>query len=61
MYVIDSNLKRRLFIFQTAEDVSEFNINSLFHELATNEKYELPTVVEDKSPDKSNSEAKLQG
>ncbi|GFN87298.1 dynein assembly factor 3, axonemal-like [Plakobranchus ocellatus] len=44
---------------KTAEDVSEFNINSLFHELATNEKYELPKVDDAKSVEKSNSDSKL--
>ncbi|GFR75682.1 dynein assembly factor 3, axonemal-like [Elysia marginata] len=44
----------------TAEDVSEFNINSLFHELANNEKYEPPQPTADKDSGKSDSETKLQ-
>lgn len=45
---------------KTAEDVSEFNINSLFYELANNEKYELPQVSSEKDSDKSDSDTKLQ-
>ncbi|RUS81999.1 hypothetical protein EGW08_010226 [Elysia chlorotica] len=45
---------------KTAEDVSEFNINSLFHELATNERYELPKEEDNKETEKSDSDAKLQ-
>ncbi|KAK3727693.1 hypothetical protein RRG08_032650 [Elysia crispata] len=45
---------------KTAEDVSEFNINSLFHELATNERYEPPKEVDNKDGEKSDSDTKLE-
>ncbi|CAG5131124.1 unnamed protein product, partial [Candidula unifasciata] len=45
---------------KTAEDVSEFNITSLFYEIARNEKYELPKVKTDKEKEESQSTAKLE-
>ncbi|XP_041366025.1 dynein assembly factor 3, axonemal-like [Gigantopelta aegis] len=35
---------------KTAEDISGFNVISMFHEIATGHEYELPKVVEDSEP-----------
>lgn len=41
--------------------MSEFNITSLFYEIARNEKYELPEVKTVKGKEESTSAAKLEG
>uniref|UniRef100_A0A0B7AGC5 Dynein assembly factor 3, axonemal n=1 Tax=Arion vulgaris TaxID=1028688 RepID=A0A0B7AGC5_9EUPU len=45
---------------KTAEDVSEFNIMSMFHEITSNEKYELPNVKPPEKKEETKQTARLE-
>lgn len=49
------------FVLQTAVDISEFNITSLFHEIATNEKYELPKAESAENSEERKQTVQLEG